>query len=170
MKIEFLLQSSNQAADVPSLSSQKSCESNVGVATSAGHHLYALLCESGGGRHLTNRFHLFQLLSTVFSGEEKNNDTVRLLASARKPTHTVYEANNMNHTDFVTLSTAAEFFQDDFLGQKPFCGKMIRTSILAMLAHSPPSCLMLSALSCQDQKPCGHDSVFNCSFYFFICA
>lgn len=55
------------------LSSQESCESHAGPATSAGHHLHALLRESGGGRYLTDRFHLFQLLFTVFSGENNNN-------------------------------------------------------------------------------------------------
>lgn len=65
-----------QAAHVASLSSQKSRESNTGLATSAGYHLHALLCESGGGRYLTNRFHLFQLLFAVFSGETMGNDAV----------------------------------------------------------------------------------------------
>lgn len=62
----------NVAIDFPSLSSQKSREGNAGLVTPAGHHLHALLCKSGGGRHLTNRFRLFQLLFAVFSGKTDN--------------------------------------------------------------------------------------------------
>lgn len=57
--------------------SQKSRQSHTGPATSAGHHLHALLRESGGGRHLANRLHLFQLLPAVFPGENRDNDRRR---------------------------------------------------------------------------------------------
>lgn len=66
----------NSINETPTLSSQKSRESNTSLATSARHHLHALLCESGGGWHLANCVHLFQLLSTVFSGEIMINNTV----------------------------------------------------------------------------------------------
>lgn len=66
----------NSINETPTLSSQKSRESNTSLVTSARHHLHALLCESGGGWHLANCVHLFQLLSTVFSGEIMINNTV----------------------------------------------------------------------------------------------
>ena len=80
----------NEAADLRLPSSQESRESDAGVVTSAGHHLHALLCESRGRRHLTNRLHLFQLLLTVLSGEAKDNDAVWQWPALKKPTHTVF--------------------------------------------------------------------------------
>lgn len=70
--------------------SQKSRQSHTGPATSAGHHLHALLRESGGGRHLANRLHLFQLLPAVFPGENRDNDAARHgpTSKIKNPPHT----------------------------------------------------------------------------------
>lgn len=143
MKSKFLLYHNysyfmNDGPDGLSLSSQKSCESNTCLATSAGHHLHALLCESGGGWHLTNRFHLFQLLFTVFSGENKHNDIVWHVTALENPMRTVFRVNNVNHTDFVMrlIVEKYDFFREDFSGYEPFCGKMIWSSILAVLTYN----------------------------------
>lgn len=54
--------------------SQESRKSHTGPATSPGHHLHALLRQSGGGRHFTNCLHLLQLLLAVFPGENRAGD------------------------------------------------------------------------------------------------
>lgn len=54
--------------------SQESRKSHTGPATSPGHHLHALLRQSGGGRHLANCLHLLQLLLAVFPGENRAGD------------------------------------------------------------------------------------------------
>lgn len=150
-------------SDVPSLFSQKSRESHTGLATSAGHHLHALLCESGGGRHLTNCFHLFQLLFAVFPGENKDNDARVTLANARQkqqPTH--------SESCCLLMHVIAElhFFQDDFSGYGPSYRKMMWSSIPAVLEHNmsllPARCSQLTGLT----GSCGHDCSSMVFFFF----
>ncbi|XP_065433773.1 corticotropin-releasing factor receptor 1 isoform X2 [Chrysemys picta bellii] len=47
---------------------QESSEGHAGPAAAAGHHLHAVLRESGGRRDLPGRFHLLQLLPGIFPG------------------------------------------------------------------------------------------------------
>lgn len=135
-------------SDVPSLFSQKSRESHTGLATSAGHHLHALLCESGGGRHLTNCFHLFQLLFAVFPGENKDNDARVTLANALKKatTHTHSESCRL------LMRVIAEL-QHFFQVMGPLIGRWCEVASQLCSHTICPSCL-LGAPSWQDYQ--GH--------------
>ncbi len=47
---------------------QESCEGYSGTSSSPGNHLYALLRQPGGGRDLSNRLHILQLVFGVLPG------------------------------------------------------------------------------------------------------
>lgn len=47
---------------------QESREGYAGPSSPPGHHLYAVLCQPGGGRDLSNRLHIFQLVFGVLPG------------------------------------------------------------------------------------------------------
>lgn len=165
----------NSINGVPTLSSQKSRESNTSPAAFTRHHLHALLCESGGGWHLANCVHLFQLLSTVFSGENLSNNTAWQWPEFEKP-HSPPTKLTVWIIQIFLMCLVAElyrYFKSGFLGCKLSFGKMIRSSILAALIRNMAllphvQCSQLSGIT----EPCGHDfcsvaiffssSVFKC--------